>query len=624
MRRWIACTGVVVSVLGVMLSPASRAGATTTLWFHTGTAANVDQALRTAGLDRGPFMDANPPTRSAPSIAVVHVGNGAVWNGPYQPAWSGRVSGVLTSASVTFWASSAASTKLLVRLYADGSNTPFATQTVVPTPSISQLSASFPSLNQRVNDVLLVQVNTSNATTGTRADAEVFFDSTANPSSFTYAATPLPTSGVTPPNFANYPAPGTFQYAHGPNETSIGVNAKTGNVLFQMTGDTARVRWDDTTSPPTAIWDDVSLHANSIGFDTIMHTDRETGRTMVTQLLLPVSSMAFTDDDGDHWTFGQPPSSAPSFDHETVGSGPWALPVPPTATYPHAFYYCAQAGVTAQCARSDNGGLTWGAPVPFNIGGGANRVLGADCDAAIHGHVVVGSDGAVYLPDRSCFGTQGLYASFDNGLTWTLNVVNGMAPSKDDPGVALDRGGRLYFASTSPASSGVTKAVVSTSTDRGAHFSAPVDVGASLGIKNAVFPSVVAGDGGRAAMSFYGTTTAGDFQDPAFTGAWHVYVATTLDGGATWTTVDVTPNDPVQRGLICLAGVSCSQGRNLLDFQSMTVDTQGRIIVGYADGCTTPTCIAADGQTNAASGSTDSLGTIARQTTGPRLFAAFG
>ena len=61
---------------------------------------------------------------------------------------------------------------------------------------------------------------------------------------------------------------------------------------------------------------------------------------------------------------------------------------------------------------------------------------------------------------------------------------------------------------------------------------------------------MVAGDGDRAAFAFLGTTAAGDAtgDDPTFPAVWHLYVAHTYDGGASWATADVTPNDPVQRG----------------------------------------------------------------------------
>jgi hypothetical protein len=72
----------------------------------------------------------------------------------------------------------------------------------------------------------------------------------------------------------------------------------------------------------------------------------------------------------------------------------------------------------------------------------------------------------------------------------------------------------------------------------------------------------------------------------------------------------------VQRGSICLAGTTCGNDRNLLDFIDATVDQQGRVLVGYADGCI-GACVT--GTVN----SFTAQGSIARQATGKGMFAAF-
>jgi hypothetical protein len=165
------------------------------------------------------------------------------------------------------------------------------------------------------------------------------------------------------------------------------------------------------------------------------------------------------------------------------------------------------------------------------------------------------------------------------------------------------------------------------SRDNGTTWSAPYDVGASQRVANAAFAEMIAGDGDRAAMAFLGTPTPGNAQDPFFgqdgshthyTGAvWHLYIATTYDRGRTWRTVDVTPKDPVQRGRICLAGTTCTgKDRNLLDFMDIQVDRAGRVLVGWADGCTAA-CV---GSTLVASNSYTSKGTITRQKSGPGLY----
>jgi hypothetical protein len=64
-----------------------------------------------------------------------------------------------------------------------------------------------------------------------------------------------------------------------------------------------------------------------------------------------------------------------------------------------------------------------------------------------------------------------------------------------------------------------------------------------------------------------------------------MYVAFTYDGGKTWTTVNATPGDPVQRGCVWNSGGS-NACRNLLDFNDANVDTKGNVVIAYTDGCT--------------------------------------
>jgi len=135
---------------------------------------------------------------------------------------------------------------------------------------------------------------------------------------------------------------------------------------------------------------------------------------------------------------------------------------------------------------------------------------------------------------------------------------------------------------------------VAWSHDNGTTWSTPVDLSTRLGLHNVMFPVAVAGDDDRAAVAFLGTTALGDTQANAFPNeVWHLYVAMTYDGGATWDAVDATPHDAVQRGCIDMQGTTippsdrkdvCAH-RNLLDFNDITVDKQGRPIVAYSDGC---------------------------------------
>jgi hypothetical protein len=72
----------------------------------------------------------------------------------------------------------------------------------------------------------------------------------------------------------------------------------------------------------------------------------------------------------------------------------------------------------------------------------------------------------------------------------------------------------------------------------------------------------------------------------------------------------------VQKGSICTGGTTCGNDRNLLDFIDVTIDKQGRVEVGYADGCT-GSCASGRAQ------NFDALATIARQSSGKTLFGAY-
>jgi hypothetical protein len=385
-------------------------------------------------------------------------------------------------------------------------------------------------------------------------------------------------------------------------EPSIGADWKTGAIMFQAVLETDRV----TISGNTATWQNVSPVTSSVvSLDPILFTDHATGRTLVSELAGVCSLSSFSDDDGANYTPAVGCGVPAGVDHQTIGGGPFAPTLVPLGVgYPNAVYYCSQDVVDASCALSVDGGLTYGPAVPI--------YTLVDC-GGIHGHIKVGPDGTAYVPNRDCDGNAAVVSSSNNGITWTIHTIPGSSSGDSDPSVAIASDNTVYFgwhgANGHP--------MVAVSHNHGATWTNVTDVGTSLGIQNVAFPAMVAGDGNRAALAFLGTPTGGDAQDTAnFTGVWHLYIAHTFDGGLTWTLVDATPNDPVQRGSICLAGTTCGSDRNLLDFIDATVDKQGRVLVGYADGCIGD-CVT--GTVN----SFTAQGSIARQATGKGLFAAF-
>jgi hypothetical protein len=415
-------------------------------------------------------------------------------------------------------------------------------------------------------------------------------------------------------------------------EPSIGVNHNTGAVMYIANVQTLRVTFDNCVSPAQDTWEDVSVFYHAATVDPILYTDPVTGRTFSSQLNVRTSLMAFSDDDGETWVPSEGGSALLSgVDHQSVASGPWAAaaPITSTDTYTHAVYYCSQDVADASCSVSRDGGFTFPPPIPlYNA---------AQC-GGLHGHVRIAPDGTAYVPNRRCglaganvYNTQGVAVSTDSGTTWAVRHVDDPAnptiifDGLVDPQIGIGSGGRIYMGMQNNVNQGGVNSwppAVAVSDDKGVTWKHRQRIGEDLGIQNSVFPVMVAGDNDRAAFAFLGTTTPGNYQDntpPVFEGVWHLYIATTFDGGQTWTTVNATPNDPVQRGSICTNGTTCTStpnDRNLLDFNDATVDEEGRTLIAFADGCVGP-CV--QGTANSYS----ALATIARQSGGKRLYAQF-
>ncbi len=488
---------------------------------------------------------------------------------------------------------------------------------------------------------------------------------------FANKATPAPITAPTPapppgtPRFFNYVSPQGIMDSAG--EPSIGSNWNTENTaygsgaLFKnkfMSGienpipnggttlyfggfspTLARIIFDDCSSPARAFWQAKPLLTASTtraAGDPILFTDHPSaaelasgsphfGRTFVSQLegLTPAGSTTdITDNDGDSFLPSEGSSLPSDIDHQTFGGGPFHSPLPnPNPVYPHAIYYASQSVAEARAALSVTGGFTF---LP-----GSPMYVVAQC-AGLHGHIKVAPDGTVYVPQKACGATLPFHngdlasaiVSETNGAKWDIRPIPGAVTNADrDPSIGIATDGTVYLGYQALVDKDEPPRIAVTH-DKGLIWSAPYDVGASLGIQNMAFPEVVAGDPMRAAFAFYGTTTGVNtpdnpghltYDNAAFPGVWYMYVATTFDGGVTWYTQNVTPGDPVQRGGICGSG-TC---RNLLDFFDATIDKEGRVVIGAEDGCVSASCI------NGGANDFTAKGFITRQTGGMRMFAAF-
>jgi hypothetical protein len=404
------------------------------------------------------------------------------------------------------------------------------------------------------------------------------------------------------PAFTSYAAPSSLPGASNAGEPSLGVNGNSGAMLYQAGTNTLKLV---VNAAGVGTWTNVTPPTSAFNVDPIASTDRVTGRTFAGGLAGECSALSYSDNDGGSWTqMGNACTGV--VDHETIGSGAFKGAAPLGSTYSRAVYYCAQSGNDA-CVTSTNGGLSFGAPT---------LVSGA-C-SSLHGHVKVSADGTAYLPNAHCGGVAGGGITSNNGSTWTSYTIPGSSEPTNgfDPSVATTPDNTVYEAWQGANN----HPYVAVSKTHGSTWTTPVDLGAlsSPAILTSTFQAVTAGDNGRAAVAYLGSTTGGDPFAQGWPGVWDLYVSYTYDGGVSWSTTKATA-DPVQRGWMCASGTTCGPGRNLLDFMDANLTKDGRVVVGYADGCI-GACAAAGG-TEAQS--TAAYATVAYQSAGKGLLAAF-
>ncbi len=90
-------------------------------------------------------------------------------------------------------------------------------------------------------------------------------------------------------SYHNFAAPGSLGNNSG--EPSIGVNWKTSRAMFIAGLQTLRISFDDATVPARATWENKSFQGtDTLSFDPILFTDRQTGRTIVSQLVTPAGA----------------------------------------------------------------------------------------------------------------------------------------------------------------------------------------------------------------------------------------------------------------------------------------------------------------------------------------------
>src|SRR5688572_18582715 len=153
------------------------------------------------------------------------------------------------------------------------------------------------------------------------------------------------TYGVGPLGFREYDVPsGTSA------EPTIGIPWNTDSVFYHSTATTHRARFDAADEPT---WADVTApYQVPTNLDPMLVADSDTGRIFAGGLHGGCSVMMYTDDDGETWLPNINMCSGSNFDHQSIGLGRAAGPLPsvPDTEDGHIGYYCAQGPTGISCA----------------------------------------------------------------------------------------------------------------------------------------------------------------------------------------------------------------------------------------------------------------------------------
>ena len=367
--------------------------------------------------------------------------------------------------------------------------------------------------------------------------------------------------------------------------------------------------------------------------------DLETDRVFNIHMMgLESTWIGWSDNDGQSW-LGNPHDSGttPLNDHIKLATGPWVDeglygPIGQlNPTYETAVYFCFNKLVGISCFTSFDGGAT------FEVGG--NIVGLASTNGGLHGAITTAPDGTVYLTPR--VETPTLIFSKDNGLIWEEREMGtdvGTPYPRKNSEVATDSDSNAYH--------------IWTGNDQGIYMSRSIDSGESwdaqsirispIEVISTAFPQTDAGDPGRIAVTYLGSENGslvdsnstipenwtGNAHNAPNGVHYHLYVTyslNALDENPIFHTRRLT-DDPVQIGSICLNSGDCNseQGgsnRNLLDFNDLTIDLEGRVYIAFADGCT-GTC--ASGNNSQPEDSRTGRGSVYFMANGPSLYVENG
>jgi hypothetical protein len=300
------------------------------------------------------------------------------------------------------------------------------------------------------------------------------------------------------------------------------------------------------------------------GGDSDISLDPQTGALAETDLWLGSATVSKSTDKGQTWT-PNPLQGIVVQDRQWVAQAGGGV----------VYHLTHQIPAGLIVSKSIDGGVTY----PISTVG-ATPVDQTGCVCPPGTLIAEGGGGLAGTSDKVGFvyatstGGVKFARSTNGGLTFT-NVDVGPASSDDTeqafPVVSNAGGNKL--AAVWLANNGNSSVVkLSTSSDWGATWSAPrtiVSGGAS------VYPWVAA-QGSKIAVSVYHTTASGTSGTVPEGAQWFESYLESTDGGSTFSALETVDPTVVKSGPICTEGTGCSGDRELLDFQSDTIDNAGK------------------------------------------------